>query len=111
MSDKLYQEEYKKFNDKQKDTMYALYMTGINYDGHSMVTYGEVEKSVAIVTKEAYQQGYNDAIEECLEVVDKIIDKCVKNGGCRSKCDEPYACVFGIDVMGDIEQLKEQKNE
>lgn len=48
-----------------------------------------------------------DAIEECLEVVDEIIDKCVKNGGCRSKCDEPYACVFGIDVMGNIEQLKE----
>lgn len=67
MSDRLYQEVYKKFNDKQKDTMYALYMTGINYDGHSMVTYGDVEKSVAIVTKETYKQAYNDAIEECIK--------------------------------------------
>ena len=57
MSDKLYQEAYEKFSDKQKDTMNDLYMTGINHDGHSLVTYGDVEKSVAIVTKEAYQQG------------------------------------------------------
>lgn len=63
MSDKLYQEAYKKFNDKQKDTMYDLYMTGINHDGHSWVTYGDVEKSVAIVTEEAYQQGAREFAE------------------------------------------------
>ena len=63
MSDKLYQEAYEKFNDKQKDTMYDLYMTGINHDGHSWITYGDVEKSVAIVTKEAYQQGAKEFAE------------------------------------------------
>lgn len=51
-----------------------------------------------------------NAIEECIEVVDKIIDDCVKNGGCRSKCDEPYACAYGTRIFGEILALKEQED-
>lgn len=52
-----------------------------------------------------------DTINECIEVVEKIINACIENGGCRSKCDEPYACVFGIDIGANIERLKEKNDE
>lgn len=103
MSDKLYQEAYEKFNDKQKDTMYDLYMTGINHDGHSWVTYGDVERSVAIVTEEAYQQGYNDAIEEIRESI-------TNNGAYQmnpqiTEYDKGSDDAFEI-VLNILEQLK-----
>lgn len=47
MSCKEYIECYEKMTDRQKDTMYDLYMSGVNYDGHVWVTYGEVERAVA----------------------------------------------------------------
>lgn len=73
MSDKLYQEAYEKFNDKQKDTMYDLYMTGINHDGHSWVTYGDVEKSVAIVAEEAYEMGIADSSKAVMPFVEWLV--------------------------------------
>jgi hypothetical protein len=32
--------------DKEKELMYDLFMSGINHDGHTWVTYGDVEKVV-----------------------------------------------------------------
>lgn len=61
--------------------------------------------------KSITEQIREDAFDACIEVVDKIIDACVKNGGCRSKCDEPYACVYGNRIFGEILALKEHKND
>ena len=33
--------------EKQKNAMYDLWMTAVNYDGHAWVTYGDVEHTVA----------------------------------------------------------------
>ena len=38
---------YDTLNDEQKGILFDLYMTGINHDGHSWVTYGNVEEAVA----------------------------------------------------------------
>lgn len=46
MSAKEYQEAYKFMTDKEKNLMYDLFMKGVNHDGHSWVTYGDVEKVV-----------------------------------------------------------------
>ena len=47
MSCKEYRAVYDKMTDQQKKAMWDLWMSGVNYDGHSWVTYGEVEKCVA----------------------------------------------------------------
>ena len=47
MSCKLFIDTYDTLNDEQKEILYNLYMTGINQDGHSWVTYGDVEEAVA----------------------------------------------------------------
>ena len=52
MSKKSYAEIYDKMSNKQKDAMANLYMSGINNDGHTWVTYGDVEEAVAIIVKD-----------------------------------------------------------
>jgi len=51
MSAKEYRDIYDYMTDYEKDLMYDLYMTGINHDGHSWVTYGDVEKTVGLIIK------------------------------------------------------------
>ena len=51
MSAKEYQEAYPHMTDKEKKLMYDLFMSGINHDGHSWVTYGDVEKVVGQIIK------------------------------------------------------------
>lgn len=46
MSAKEYREAYNYMTDKEKALMADLYMSGINHDGHTWVTYGDVEKVV-----------------------------------------------------------------
>ena len=52
MSKKSYAEIYDKMSNKQKDAMANLYMSEINNDGHTWVTYGDVEEAVAIIVKD-----------------------------------------------------------
>lgn len=52
MSDKLYIKMYENLTDKQKDIMTDLYMKGVNKDGHTYVTYTDVEHTVALLIKE-----------------------------------------------------------
>lgn len=47
MSCKLFLETYDTLNNEQKEILHNLYMTGENHDGHSWVTYGNVEEAVA----------------------------------------------------------------
>lgn len=49
MSAKEYQEAWEYMTEKEKDLMWELYMTGINKNGHSWVTYGDVEKTVGLI--------------------------------------------------------------
>ena len=37
---------YEHMTTEEKNIMYDLFMKGINHDGHSWVTYGDVEKAV-----------------------------------------------------------------
>ena len=54
MSNKMYNAIFDKvFTDEQRKAMVDLYMKGINHDGHSWVTYGDVEDTVAKLFKEA----------------------------------------------------------
>lgn len=46
MSCKEYVEAYKCMSEEEKELMSDLFMTGVNHDGHSWVTYGDVEKVV-----------------------------------------------------------------
>jgi len=46
MSCKDYQKAYEHMTTEEKNIMYDLFMKGINHDGHSWVTYGDVEKAV-----------------------------------------------------------------
>lgn len=39
-------EAYPKMAEEEKQMMHDLYMGGINHDGHSWVTYGDVERVV-----------------------------------------------------------------
>ena len=52
MSKKSYAEIYDKMSNKQKDAMANLYMSGITNDGHTWVTYDDVEEAVAIIVKD-----------------------------------------------------------
>ena len=49
MSAKEYREAWKYMTDKEKELMSDLYMTGVNHDGHSWVTYGDVERVVGTI--------------------------------------------------------------
>lgn len=46
MSCKEYLEAWKHMTDEEKDLMGKLYMKGVNYDGHSWNTYGDIEEVV-----------------------------------------------------------------
>lgn len=52
MSSKAYQEAYSSMTDKQKDIMYDLFMKGVNYDGHVMNKFCDIEDAVAGIVKE-----------------------------------------------------------
>ena len=47
MSSIKYQKAYDRMTEKQKQIMANLYMKGINHDGHSWNTYGDIEDAVA----------------------------------------------------------------
>jgi hypothetical protein len=47
MSSVKYQKAYDRMTEKQKQIMANLYMKGINRDGHSWNTYGDIEEAVA----------------------------------------------------------------
>ena len=48
--------------EKQKDAMHDLYMTGINGDGHTWVTYTDVEKAVAKIIMTTFEEDNMEAI-------------------------------------------------
>lgn len=52
MSSEKYQKAYELMNDKQKSIMYKLYMKGVNHDGHTWNTFGDIEDAVADILKE-----------------------------------------------------------
>lgn len=52
MSAKEFVEAYPLMTEKEKDIMYELWMSGINHDGHTWVTYGDVEKVVGQIIKD-----------------------------------------------------------
>jgi hypothetical protein len=47
MSSVKYQKAYDRMTEKQKQIMANLYLKGINHDGHSWNTYGDIEDAVA----------------------------------------------------------------
>lgn len=47
MSCKKFIDIYDTLNGEQKGILFNLYLTGENHDGHSWVTYGNVEEAVA----------------------------------------------------------------
>jgi hypothetical protein len=47
MSSVKYQKAYDRMTEEQKQIMANLYMKGINHDGHSWNTYGDIEDAVA----------------------------------------------------------------
>lgn len=46
MSAKEYREAFNHMTDEEHELMWDLFMSGINWDGHTWVTYGDVEKVV-----------------------------------------------------------------
>ena len=52
MSSIKYQIAYDRMTEKQKQIMADLYMKGINHDGHSWNTYGDIEDAVADILEE-----------------------------------------------------------
>lgn len=75
----------------------------------NLITYECAEEPKCM--KEVDEAKYTSYIEGKKQGRADAIDACVKNGGCRSKCDEPYACVYGTRIFGEILALKEQKND
>lgn len=55
MSSEKFQKAYELMNDKQKSTMYKLYMKGENHDGHTWNTFTDVEDAVADILSENRQ--------------------------------------------------------
>lgn len=51
MSAKEFIEVYPLMTDTEKELMYDLFMKGINHDGHTWVTYGDVERVVGLIIK------------------------------------------------------------
>lgn len=49
MSAKEYREAFNYMTDEEHELMENLYMSGINRDGHTWVTYGDVEKLVGTI--------------------------------------------------------------
>ena len=48
MSSKAYQDAYRyALTSEQRDIMFDLYMKGVNRDGHSWVTFSDVEDTIA----------------------------------------------------------------
>lgn len=47
MSSEKYQNAFEKMNERQRQIMGELYMRGLNRDGHSWNTYGDIEDTVA----------------------------------------------------------------
>ena len=64
-------------------------------------------RSIEQLVRNAYEKGIND----CLDIVEKVQAECIKNDGCRNKCDEPYACAYGTRIFGEILALKEREND
>lgn len=64
-------------------------------------------RSIEELVRNAYEKGIND----CLDIVEKVQAECIKNDGCRNKCDEPYACAYGTRIFGEILELKKQKEK
>lgn len=54
--DKQYSEIYDDLPEEAKDAMYELYMKGINHDGHSWVTFGQVETAVGKLVKAIFKE-------------------------------------------------------
>lgn len=52
MSSKLYQKIHHNMSSSQQKAMHDLYMSGTNWDGHSWVTWGAVEETVAVIMQE-----------------------------------------------------------
>ena len=53
MDDKNY---YNYMNDKQRDAVTDLWMTGINKDGKVLVQWKDVEKAISIIVKEGLKR-------------------------------------------------------
>lgn len=51
MSAKEYQEVYPHMTFEEQKLMYDLWMGGVNHDGHTWVTYGDVERVVGLILK------------------------------------------------------------
>lgn len=51
MSAKEYQEVYPHMTFKEQKLMYDLWMSGVNHDGHTWVTYGDVERVIGLILK------------------------------------------------------------
>lgn len=60
MSAKEYIEAYPLLSDTEKTMMGDLYMSGINHDGHTWVTYGDVERIVGILILNRQNEREND---------------------------------------------------
>ena len=56
MSSVKYQRIYDRMTEIQKQIMADLYMKGINHDGHSWNTYGDIEDAVADLLKNACER-------------------------------------------------------
>lgn len=63
MSSKAYIEASKKETDKCRIAITNLYMAGINHDGHSWNTFGDIEDCLAVVIEEMYLQGAKEFAE------------------------------------------------
>ena len=57
MSAKEYREAYSLMTEEERKLMYDLYMSGVNNDGHSWVTFGEVERVVGLIIKGRTKNG------------------------------------------------------
>ena len=49
MSAKIYQEAWEHMSEKEKDLLGDLWDKAINWDGHSWVTYGDIERVVGTI--------------------------------------------------------------
>ena len=56
MSSVKYQRIYDRMTEIQKQIMADLYMKGINHDGHSWNTYGDIEDAVADLLENACER-------------------------------------------------------
>lgn len=52
MSDKLYLSVYDCMTEAQHKAVFDLYMNGVNHDGHTWVTFKDVEHCIALIIKD-----------------------------------------------------------